>query len=126
MCVLTCSVYSDEIFSHTYSFYNPEVTVVFPNTMDVTPERQEDIARMLAGIPSTTFNNPDYSSPDNIICTIFGHDLDTSTVTVTHHKVSQYSPRCILDIYHVTYCKRCNYTDPELTSSFYIVCCPEE
>ena len=80
----------------------------------------------IARIESGTTLNSNTASPDNIICTIFGHDLSTTTVTVTHHKVEQHHPRCLMELYHVTACSRCNYTDAELQSSFHILCCPED
>jgi len=117
---------ADELKPLIYQFTNPEVTVEFSEPLEVSTERQQEIAEELAGVTQTGINL-DVPSPNNIICTLFGHDLaPQSTVTVTHHKDRQHSPRCLMEIYHVTYCKRCNYTVEELHNSFHIICCPED
>ena len=110
-----------------YQYTNPEVTVEFSEPLDIPAERQKDIADQLAGVSQSGIIIPGVASPDNIICTLFGHDMSEEvTVTVTHHKVSQYAPRCILELYHVKYCKRCDYTESELHNSVWIFCCPED
>jgi len=126
-CLLISSVYGDEINQLIYQYENPEVTVIFPAPIDIPVDRQQKIADELAGVSAPTIIDPNVASPDNIICTLFGHDLAPEvSVTVTHHKVRQYNPRCLMEVYHVTYCTRCNYTVEELDNSFYIFCCSED
>lgn len=124
--IFSLNVAADNLNPLIYQYTNPDITVVFSEALNVTLERQQDIADEIAGIESGTTLNSNTASPDNIICTIFGHDLSTTTVTVTHHKVEQHHPRCLMELYHVTACSRCNYTDAELQSSFHILCCPED
>jgi len=125
--ILTLSVHADEINPLIYQYYNPDITVVFSEPLNVPPERQQEIADKVAGVSSNTLANPNIASPNNIICLLFGHDLSPQvTVTATHHKVRQYNPRCLMEVHHVTYCQRCDYTEDSLESSFYIYCCPED
>jgi len=124
--VLALITYADEVNSLVYQYHNPEVTVEFAEPLNVSSERQQQIADEIAGVNSSTISGSNTTLPDNIICTLFGHDLSTSTVTATHHKVLPHNPRCLVEIYHVTACSRCNYTDAELVGSVFIVCCPED
>lgn len=125
--VLAFNVYADELNPMIYQYSDPEVTVVFSQPLDISPEHQHEIADVIAGISSIELQNPMTNSPDNIICTIFGHDIaPQSTVTATHHKVEKYNPRCLMEVYHVTYCKRCDYTVAEMVNDFFILCCPED
>jgi hypothetical protein len=124
---LVPSVCADEINPLVYHYYNPEVTVEFSEPLQISPESQQSIADKLAGVISNTLIDPNVASPENIICTIFGHDLaPESTVIVTRHKVRQHAPRCLKEVYHVTYCQRCDYTVTELHNDFYVFCCPED
>ncbi len=123
---LVFTVYADSPNQLVYQYLNPEITVVFSDPLEVSEERQLHIANEIAGVSSNSFIPP-ANSPNNIICTIFGHDLAPQvSVTATHHKVKVYNPRCLMEVYHVTYCKRCDYTLSELYNDFYIVCCPED
>ena len=125
-CVLVLTVCADGLIPLTYNYNNPEVTVGFSAPLEVSAERHQEIADKLAGRTQNGIIDPSVS-PDNIICTLFGHDLaPQATVTVTHHKVRQYNPRCFLELYHVTYCKRCDYTVEELHSNSYVICCLED
>ena len=124
---LILSVSADNLNPLIYQYTNPEITVEFSVPLEISEERQKEIADELAGVPHNVLYYPGVSHPDNIICTLFGHDLaPQASVTVTHHKVRQYNPRCLIELYHVTYCKRCEYTVSELHNSSYILCCPED
>jgi hypothetical protein len=120
------TIFADEFNPLVYHYQNPEITIVFTESLNVSSERQQQIADEIAGIDTTIISGSNSASPDNIICTLFGHDLSTTTVTATHHKVHVHNPRCLVELYHVTACSRCNYTDPELVGSVFIVCCPED
>lgn len=132
MAILICSILAftvnaDESIPSIYQYSDPEVTVCFPEPLDVSAEFQQEIADAIAGFSTNTFISPDHESLNNIICTLFGHDIaPQGTVTATHHKVEKYNPRCLMEVYHVTYCKRCDYAVSELANDFYIVCCPED
>lgn len=124
---LILTVQADDFNPLVYQYSNPEVTVVFSAPLEVTSSRQKDIADSIAGIDTNTSLTSDSISPNNIICTLFGHDIAPEvTVTATHHKVKVYNPRCLMELYHVTYCKRCDYTVQNLENDFYIICCPED
>lgn len=124
---LILSVFADDINPLVYYYEDPEVTVTFSEPLSTSEARQHEIADTIAGITSNTIIDPANASPDNIICILFGHDIaPTATVTATHHKVYKYNPRCLMEVYHITYCTRCDYTVENLESSFYIVCCPED
>jgi len=125
--MLIFAVFADGINPLIYQYTNPDVTVEFSEPLEVSSERQREIADTIAGISLNTMQTPISNSPDNIICTLFGHDIaPQSTVTATHHKAKVYNPRCLMEVYHVTYCKRCDYTVSELVNDFYILCCPED
>jgi hypothetical protein len=124
--VLTLAAFADDFNPLVYQYHNPEVTVEFANVLNITAERQQQIADDIAGVNSSSVPISNPTLPDNIICTLFGHDLTTTTVTATHHKVHVYNPRCLVEIYHVTACSRCNYADTELISGVYVFCCPED
>lgn len=58
-----------------------------------------------------------------LMCTLFGHKIETTSVTAVKHKVSATSPRCLSEIYDVDNCTRCDYTKSTKIDSQYIVCC---
>jgi len=124
---LVLSVSADELNPLVYQYYNPEVTIEFLEPLQVSSERQQNIANQIAGVTPISINDPNVEDPENLICTLFGHNLEGPvTVTATHHKVRQYAPRCLKEVYHVSYCTRCDYTESELHNDFYIFCCPED
>ena len=122
--ILMLSIQAGDVFPLTYQYTDPEVTVEFSETLEISLARHQQIADEIAGIMSNAIIDPTVASPNNIVCTIFGHKLSTTTVTATHHKVLPYDPRCLLEIYDVTACSRCDYTDAVLVHSTYILCCP--
>jgi len=125
--LLILTVYADGFNPLVYQYEEPETTVVFPANISISVERRKAIADMVAGIATNTISIPDAASPDNIICTLFGHDMaPTVSVTATHHKVNKYSPRCLLELHHVTYCNRCSYAEDIVVTTSYIFCCPED
>lgn len=58
-----------------------------------------------------------------LTCTLFGHKIETTSVTAVTHKAKATSPRCLREIYDVDNCTRCDYTKSTLINSAYIVCC---
>ena len=58
-----------------------------------------------------------------LTCTLFGHKIETTSVTTVTHKAKATSPRCLREIYDVDNCTRCDYTKSTLIASGYIVCC---
>ena len=125
--VLILSVCADGLNPLVYQYTNPDITVEFSESLNMSAERQQSIADDIAGVNTNFMSNPGSVSPDNIICTLFGHKLsDPVTVTATHHKVNQYQPRCLMEVYDVVYCTRCDFTDVQFVNDFFIFCCPED
>lgn len=58
-----------------------------------------------------------------LTCTLFGHKLESTTVSTVTHKVRSTSPRCLEKVYDYEACTRCDYEDSTLLTSKYIVCC---
>ena len=70
------------------------------------------------------FNGEDEGATTyGLTCTLFGHKIETTTVTAVTHKAKATSPRCLREIYDVDNCTRCDYTKSTLINSNYIVCC---
>lgn len=58
-----------------------------------------------------------------LTCTLFGHNITTSSYTgVTHLKYSS-DPRCEAHVYSVELCSRCDYSKATLVRSYRISCC---
>ena len=125
--LLIITICADDLNPLIYQYTNPDITVVFAEPIAASSERKQEIADAIAGITQSGLIAPEICNPDNIICTIFGHDMsDEVCVTATHHKVRQHTPRCLMEIYFVSYCKRCDYYEQELHNSVHIICCPED
>ncbi len=58
-----------------------------------------------------------------LTCTLFGHKLESSYMTVVTHKKSATDPRCLEETFNVEACSRCDYTNKTLVYSTYISCC---
>ena len=106
-----------------YEYTNPEMTIIFDSECNFSETKMNSIADSFAGIHIYENGTPD--SINNIICSLIGHNLTTGQVNVITHKVSIWNPRCRLDIYDVTACSRCDYTEEVLVSSRRFSCCPE-
>lgn len=58
-----------------------------------------------------------------ITCTLFGHNLEASTVVKVTHNARTTSPKCLKKTYAYEACTRCDYDSSTLLSSQYIICC---
>lgn len=58
-----------------------------------------------------------------LICTLFGHKIESSTAYTITHNARTSAPRCLQNIYSVETCTRCDYTNKSLISTKYISCC---
>ena len=58
-----------------------------------------------------------------LICTLFGHKIESSTVYTVTHEARATDPRCLKRYYYVETCTRCDYTSKELINTDYISCC---
>ncbi len=105
--------------TYVYEADGVEYTVNFEDST-VSIEKQEIIAQRLIGL------NDSNVQTYGLGCTLFGHDYAYTTASVITHKVRTYSPRCKKEMYDVTYCEDCDYTEQTLTSTSYISCCPAD
>ena len=121
--LFTCAISAEEKHGNSYEYPMLDVTVQFEIDSPISVAKQETIAARLAGV-ATLHNNND--NINNIICTLFGHNLSTSTVTVTRHRVSAHDPRCLLEFYDVESCSRCDYGVETFITSTFISCHPED
>ena len=58
-----------------------------------------------------------------LTCTLLGHKLDPSSVSVITHKVRATAPRCERKTYLYQACTRCDYETSELIATENIYCC---
>ena len=58
-----------------------------------------------------------------LTCTLFGHKIESSTVTTINHKIRSTSPRCLEKTYDYESCTRCDYESSTVISQEYITCC---
>lgn len=58
-----------------------------------------------------------------LMCTLFGHKLESEVIQVVTHKAKATDPRCLRERYDTEACTRCDYTNAELIDSKYISCC---
>ncbi|MBE6800255.1 MAG: hypothetical protein E7529_03525 [Ruminococcaceae bacterium] len=58
-----------------------------------------------------------------LTCTLFGHKLESTTVSTVTHKVRSTAPRCLEKIYDYEACTRCDYEESTLKVQEYIYCC---
>ena len=61
----------------------------------------------------------------NLICTIFGHNIETTSVDVVTHHVYPTYPYCKCDHYDVEVCTRCDYSNTTLVYTQRYGCCTE-
>ena len=58
-----------------------------------------------------------------LMCTLFGHKLETNTANAITHKARATAPRCLKKTYNYSVCSRCDYTESTLINQQYISCC---
>ncbi len=63
------------------------------------------------------------ASTYGLMCTLFGHKLESSIATTITHKAKSTAPRCLRERYETEVCTRCDYTNVTLLNSEYISCC---
>ena len=113
-----CSLFSMPVYSGETGADTVIVDgVEFVFDMNTTEDfRNEFIAHYLG-------ENDDDSTTYGLMCTLFGHKLESSVITVITHKAKSTSPRCLRERYDTEACTRCDYTYAELISETYIFCC---
>ncbi len=114
-CVMSISVCAQDTSANTVTVTVNETVFVF--TADTSEEFRSKVI-------SHYFNHDDENTAAyGLMCTLFGHKLESSVVTAITHKAKATSPRCLQETYNVEACTRCDYTNPILLGSTYIVCC---
>lgn len=112
MFIVSTMAYSSS--NGTYEYDN-NVVVTFSENSQLTAEQQQLIADKLvygdSGIQTYAW------------CWLTGHELTYDMVTVVTHKKSATQPRCYEEAYKVASCANCDYTEQELISATYIICC---
>lgn len=118
MLCFTLAIAASELNGPTVVYPDAGITVQFDKGTSLSSEKRQAIAdSIVLGTPIPQM----YS-----LCWLTGHRTVTETMTVTHHKVDTYDPRCLLEIYLITTCSKCDYYVEEFDSSGYISCCPED
>ena len=87
---------------------------------EVSAETKDKIQRYFA---NGAHEKDEAISTYGLTCTLFGHKLESCTVSAITHKVSATSPRCVKKTYNYEACSRCDYENSELIATEYIVCC---
>lgn len=70
-----------------------------------------------------TEHDCDDTATYGLMCTLFGHKLETSSAITVTHNARTAAPRCLRRTYSVEACTRCDYTSQTLLDSTYISCC---
>ena len=118
MLCFVLAVSASELNGTAIEYPNEMITIQFEENTSLSAERMQMIA------DSFVYGTP--IPQTYALCWLTGHDKVTETMTVTQHKADQYDPRCILEIYLITTCTKCDYYSEEFDSSGYISCCPED
>ena len=101
-----------------YTYYIEDYSITFSNDTAFSEEQRELIAYYLV-----------YGDDDielyNILCSLFGHNTITETVTLVQHEYYANAPRCLEQLIEVTKCSRCDeIISTTVLSSRMIYCCP--
>lgn len=114
-------VFADAMNNGVYTYVSDDAKyTVEINDNSIAEEKKKNIANSLLGNTETDI------MVANIWCDIFGHEYKYTTATVIEHKVNTYNPRCKSQLYDVTYCNDCDYTEQTLKATSFTICCPEE
>ena len=97
------------------------ITVRFDEDTTLTAEERDEIVHFIADE-----HDSDSVAPQNLICSVFGHNYKYSRVTVTTHKVYEKNPRCVREQREIGVCSRCSDAVTSTISSKEIECCPED
>lgn len=113
--------FADESTNELYTYVKEgvEYTVDFSGA-SFSADKHDAIAQRLLGFAD------DKVQTYGLMCSLFGHKYEESTVGVITHKVRTYAPRCLDETYDVKVCSRCDHQEQTLIASTYIICCPEE
>ena len=105
---------AEETDSFKYEIGN--TTVQFEEDCPFDRDTQRAVAEYLV-------YGDDGAEPYNLLCSIFGHNYESTTSTAIVHKARATAPRCRKDSYEVSVCSRCGDTQKNLVRSVYFACC---
>lgn len=94
-----------------------EMTVIFDEPSDFTPEEKQHIIELLSG------KGTEYQTR-GLLCTLFGHTYKTGTVITITHCVNDKQPKCLEETFELKECTRCGNTEVDRLNHCYITCCP--
>lgn len=97
---------------------NSDIEIIIENE-NISAETKAKIEKYY----STENHNDDGATTYGLTCTLLGHKLENSIVSVITHKVRATSPRCLKKTYCYEACTRCDYETSEIISTKNIVCC---
>lgn len=96
-----------------------ENTEIIIENENISEETKAKIIAYYTNEEESTDNSTTYG----LTCTLFGHKIETSSVSKITHKARTTSPRCLEKTYAYETCARCDYEESTLLSSIYIICC---
>ncbi len=113
--VMSISAYAEEVDETTVTVTVNEIEFIFDaNTSE--EYRNKIIAHYFD-------ENDEDVAKYGLMCTLFGHKLESSVITTITHKAKATAPRCLRETYDTEACTRCDYTYADLISASYIDCC---
>lgn len=113
--IMSFSAYAEEVKEDTITVTVNEIEFTFDvNTSE--EYRNKIIAHYFD-------KNDEDVATYGLMCTLFGHKLESSIITTITHKAKATAPRCLRERYDTEACTRCDYTNAVLISSEYISCC---
>ena len=113
--VMSVSVFAEDVSEDTITVIVNEIEFIFD--ADTTEEFRNKVI-------AAYFNdsNEDVATY-GLMCTLFGHKLETGVIQTVTHKVRTTASRCLRETYDTEACTRCDYAKSTLISSVYISCC---
>lgn len=115
-CMFSVSAFAADEEIYTYDFGS--VTVIFDENDTWDAKTREIIAERLAGGEAD-----DGIATCNLICSLFGHDYETKSVTTITHCARAEQPRCLKEIFDLSLCSRCEDQQVTRVAYWYTTCC---
>lgn len=112
--VMSISVYAEDKEETTVTVTVNDVEFVFDAATS-----EEFRSRVIAHY----FAHDDGTAAYGLMCTLFGHKIESSVTSAVTHKVNATDPRCLRQRFNTEVCTRCDYTNSTLINSAYISCC---
>lgn len=102
---------------------NEDIEIVILNE-DISEEAKAKIYAYYSDPDHNHENTDNGATTYGLICSVIGHKIDTSVVSVITHKARATAPRCLKKSYQHDVCTRCDdYETSTLIASTYINCC---